>query len=137
MILRSIRVESWRSLVLPVELGPFDSRINIVHAPNGTGKSTVFEALRRGLMDPHTVSGKEVEALRPWGRVLAPTVTLEFARRDGVYKLQKRFSTESLWRGSSLAGRGPLGTLGARPKVRRACAGDVVSGHARAGALAG
>jgi DNA repair exonuclease SbcCD ATPase subunit len=44
MILHSLRVSNWRSILSPVELGPFSERLNVIHAPNGTGKSSVFEA---------------------------------------------------------------------------------------------
>ena len=91
MILRTIRVQGWRCLADPVEVGPFSERLNVLHAPNATGKSTLFEALLRGLLDSHGVSGREVAALRPWGRALAPTVTVEFAHGGVEYRLTKRF----------------------------------------------
>lgn len=75
----------------PVEVGPFSERLNVLHAPNATGKSTLFEALLRGLLDSHGVGGREVAALRPWGRALAPTVTVEFAHGGVEYRLTKRF----------------------------------------------
>ena len=65
--------------------------LNVLHAPNATGKSTLFEAMLRGLLDGHRVSGREVEALRPWGRALAPTVTVDFAHGGIEYRLTKRF----------------------------------------------
>ena len=66
MILRSLRVQGWRCFADPVAVGPFSDGLNVLHAPNATGKSTLFEALLRGLLDGHRVSGREVEALRPW-----------------------------------------------------------------------
>ena len=63
----------------------------MIHAPNATGKSTLFEAMRRGLIDGHRVGGSEIEAVRPWGRSLAPTVTVEFAHGDEEYRIAKRF----------------------------------------------
>ena len=60
MILHSLRVTHWRSLLNPVELGPFSERLNVIHAPNGTGKSSLFEAMRRALFDAHHVSGEEI-----------------------------------------------------------------------------
>lgn len=91
MILRSIRIEGWRCIINPVHVGPFSDGLNVLHAPNATGKSTLFEALLRGLLDGHRVSGREVEGLRPWGRSLAPTVTIEFAHGGTDYRLTKRF----------------------------------------------
>lgn len=91
MILRAISVQGWRCFGNPVHVGPFSEGLNVLHAPNATGKSTLFEALLRGLLDGHRVSGREVEAIRPWGRSLAPTVTVEFAHEGTEYRLTKRF----------------------------------------------
>lgn len=91
MILRTIRVQGWRCFADAVQVGPFGDGLNVLHAPNATGKSTLFEALLRGLLDGHRVTGRDVEALRPWGRVLAPTVTVEFAHDGTDYRLAKRF----------------------------------------------
>lgn len=91
MILRVIRVQGWRCFADPVEVGPFVDGLNVLHAPNATGKSTLFEAMLRGLLDGHRVSGREVEALRPWGRALAPTVIVDFAHGGIEYRLTKRF----------------------------------------------
>lgn len=91
MILRSIHVEGWRCFIAPVRVGPFSDGLNVLYAPNATGKSTLFEALLRGLLDSYRVTGREVEALRPWGRSLAPLVTVEFIHGSTDYRLTKRF----------------------------------------------
>ena len=91
MILRSIAVQGWRCFANPVSVGPFTDGLNVLHAPNATGKSTLFEALLRGLLDGHRVSGRDVENLRPWGRELAPTVTVEFSHGGAEYRMMKRF----------------------------------------------
>lgn len=91
MILRSISVANWRCFLEPIVLGPFTDGLNIVHAPNGTGKSTLFEAMRHALLDGHRVSGKEVEALRPWGRNLNPKVIVEFVHGGTEYRITKQF----------------------------------------------
>lgn len=91
MILRSIRVQGWRCFADPVEIGPLADGLTVLHAPNATGKSTLFEALLRTLLDGHRVTGREVEALRPWGRELAPTATVEFVHGGVEYRLTKRF----------------------------------------------
>lgn len=91
MILRSIQISGWRCFVSPVQVGPFSEGLNVLHAPNATGKSTLFEALLRGLLDGHRVSGREVEALQPWGRALSPTVTVEFVHGGADYRIRKRF----------------------------------------------
>jgi DNA repair exonuclease SbcCD ATPase subunit len=91
MILHSLRVANWRSLLNPVELGPFSDRLNVIHAPNGTGKSSLFEAMRRVLFDAHQVSGEEIEAVRPWGRSLTPQAQVEFTQTGIRYRVEKIF----------------------------------------------
>jgi DNA repair exonuclease SbcCD ATPase subunit len=91
VIIRSICVEGWRCFANAIEAGPFSAGLNVLYAPNGSGKSTLFEALIRALLDGHRVSGREAEAMRPWGRALAPTVTVEFAHGGVDYRLRKRF----------------------------------------------
>ena len=91
MILKSIEVANWRCLLEPTRVGPFDDGLNVIHGPNGTGKTTLFEALRLALLDAHRVTCREAEGIRPWGRDLAPTVTVEFVH-DGVeYRVAKQF----------------------------------------------
>ena len=91
MILRAIHVQGWKCFADPIEVGPFADGLNVLHAPNATGKSTLFEAMLRGLLDGYRVTGREVEALRPWGRALAPTVTVVFIHGGVEYRLTKRF----------------------------------------------
>lgn len=91
MILRVIRVQGWKCFAEPIEVGPFVDGLNVLHAPNATGKSTLFEAMQSGLLDGHRVSGRDVEALRPWGRDLTPTVTVEFVLGGVEYRLSKSF----------------------------------------------
>ena len=68
MILRSLAVEGWRCFANRLEIGPLAERLNVIHGPNGIGKSTLMWALVRGLFDNHAVSGQAYETLRPWGR---------------------------------------------------------------------
>lgn len=91
MILRSIHVAGWRCFVEDVEIGPLRKNLNVLYGPNGSGKSTLFEALCRGLLDAHRVSGREVEAIRPWGRSLSPQVVIEFAHKGTEYRVTKQF----------------------------------------------
>ena len=91
MILHSIKVENWRCILGERSAGPFSEGINILHAPNATGKSSLFEALRCALMDNHSAKGKEVERLRPWGRRLSPVVEVEFTSGGVRYRVRKGF----------------------------------------------
>ncbi len=91
MILRRISVAGWRGFLEEVSLGPFSEGLNLVYGPNGTGKSTLFEALRMAIFDYHAVSGREIEAVKPWGRELSPRVEVEFTQGGETYRLAKQF----------------------------------------------
>ncbi len=91
MILRSIHVEGWRCFAAPVEVGPFNDGLNIIHGPNGVGKSTLMTALARGLFDTHNAGGADIKSLRPWGRSLNPKVTIEFEQDGERFQLSKQF----------------------------------------------
>lgn len=91
MILHSLKVSGWRNLLSETEVGPFSDRLNVLHAPNGTGKSSLFEAMQRGLLDSHRFSGEDMEAVQPWGRHLPPDVTITFTHQGTTYRIHKRF----------------------------------------------
>ena len=91
MILQSITVQGWRCFLNPITVGPFDPALNILFAPNACGKTTLFEALRRALLDNHKVGGKDIEAIKPWGRDLAPTVQVLFENQGERLRITKRF----------------------------------------------
>jgi DNA repair exonuclease SbcCD ATPase subunit len=104
MILHLITLSNWRCFLRSVTVGPFGEGITVIHGPNGTGKSTLFEALSRGLLDSHSVSGQDVTALVPWGRALPPRVTVEFRRNDVDYRIAKQFLQENYSRLDRLEG---------------------------------
>lgn len=91
MILRALKVKSWRCYTGSVSLPNVTETINVIHAPNGLGKSTLFEAVTRSLFDSHRVGGEAIEHIRPWGRELTPAVEMEFAHDGTEYRLEKRF----------------------------------------------
>jgi DNA repair exonuclease SbcCD ATPase subunit len=91
MILRSITVKNFRCFLGEVSVGPFNEGLNVLHAPNATGKSTLFDAMTRCLIDSHKVSGQRAETLRPRGRSLAPKVLVEFVNEGTAYRFSKRF----------------------------------------------
>lgn len=91
MIIRTLRVEGWRCFADPLEVGPFGDGLNVVHGPNGIGKSSLFLALVRGVFDGHKVSGETMKSLRPWGRDLGPAVAIELQCGETSYRLRKQF----------------------------------------------
>ncbi|MFO0563616.1 MAG: AAA family ATPase [Polyangiales bacterium] len=91
MIVEGVKVEAFRCFVRATEIRGFSAGLNVVSAPNGTGKSTLFEAIRRALIDHHTVQGVEADKMRPWGRSVAPTVSVDFSHGGQRYRVHKRF----------------------------------------------
>lgn len=95
MILRSITVSNWRCFLSTVTVGPFIEGLNVLHAPNATGKSTLFEALLRALLDGHSTGGEKVKTIRPWGRSLSPFVVVDFCHKGIEYRITKQFLDRS------------------------------------------
>jgi DNA repair exonuclease SbcCD ATPase subunit len=91
MILQSITLSGWRCFLEELLAGPFSDQLNVICGPNGIGKSTLFEALRRALMDSHSVTGQDISSIRPWGRSLSPKVSVAFAHGGVRYRITKQF----------------------------------------------
>jgi len=91
MILHTIEVQGWRCFADPLEVGPLSEQLNVLHAPNGMGKSKLLEAVMRACFDSHRVTGRDIESIRPWGRRLAPEVAVGFSCDGTTYRLEKRF----------------------------------------------
>lgn len=91
MILRSIEISGWRCFLESVAVGPFSDQLNVIYGPNGTGKTSLFEALRSALMDNYFVTGQEINEIRPWGRALSPKVAVSFQHQGTEYRVNKQF----------------------------------------------
>ena len=90
----------------PVVAGPFTPGLNLVSAPNETGKTTLLKATGRALFDRHTCKAREIEALRPAGTSFAPAMTVEFETGTGRFRIEKTFlqnprSFLSSWSGAN------------------------------------
>jgi len=94
MILRRITVKGVKCFRDEVTVGPLGDGLNMIFAPNETGKSTLIEAAGRALFDNHTVTGEAIDGLRPWGTSLAPEITLEFEERGEQWRLEKRLLSD-------------------------------------------
>jgi DNA repair exonuclease SbcCD ATPase subunit len=91
MNLERLSVKGFRSFANPYEFTP-DPHFTVIHAPNGTGKSTLLDALYYGLLDRHTVSGREADArFRSLGRDLTPAIEVDFSVGNTRYRLTKTF----------------------------------------------
>jgi exonuclease SbcC len=106
MILHRIELTHVGPFRETVSLGPFSPGLNVLSAPNETGKSTALMAAARALFDKHTTKGEELKGLQPVGTELAPRVAVEFETAAGRFRIEKSFlqSPRSLlkqWRDGS------------------------------------
>lgn len=90
MILRRMRVQGIRCFRNAVEINGCGDGLNLIFAPNETGKSTLVEAVGRALFDRYAAGGAAIDALRPWGTSLSPEIELEFDVEGKRYRLHKR-----------------------------------------------
>lgn len=91
MILHSLELTHVGRLRDTVRLGPFSPGLNILSAPNESGKSTAINATARALFDRHTTKSEEIKVLQPAGTSLSPRVTVEFETRAGRFRIAKTF----------------------------------------------
>ncbi len=92
MILHQIEAASVGPFVGPAVLaGPFAPGLNILAAPNETGKTTLLRAAGRALFDRHTCKDSEIKALRPAGSALSPRVVVDFETAAGCFRIDKTF----------------------------------------------
>ncbi len=91
MILRRLQVKGWKCFGDAFSLGPFSEGITLVSGGNGTGKSSLFWALARGLFDRHGTGGKDLDRLRTWDRDLSPQVVVDFMVDGAEWRVEKTF----------------------------------------------
>ena len=91
MILHSLELTHVGRFRETVRIGPFAPGLNILSAPNESGKSTALQAAARTLFDRHTTKSEEIKALQPAGTSLAPRVTVEFETGAGHFRIAKTF----------------------------------------------
>lgn len=88
MILERVLLESWGCLKWPVEIH-FHPRVNLIHAPNESGKTTLVNAIRMLLLEPVSAN---VAVYRPWGSEVAPRGVVEFRTKKGRWRVEKTFT---------------------------------------------
>ena len=91
MILHAIELTYVGRFRDAVRLGPFASGLNVLSAPNESGKSTAIRAAARALFDRHTTRSDELKSLQPAGTDLAPRVAVEFETAAGRFRIEKTF----------------------------------------------
>lgn len=91
MILHAIELHCVGPFCDDLRLGPFATGLNVLAAPNETGKTTALRAAARGLFDRHTTKSEELRSLQPVGTDLAPRIAVEFETAAGRFRIEKTF----------------------------------------------
>jgi DNA repair exonuclease SbcCD ATPase subunit len=91
MIVLSIELERFGRFVEPARF-QFSAQVpNLISGANGSGKSTLLAALSAAFVIPHRSGRADIRNWQPWGRELAPRVTVEFESGGRRYRLTKVF----------------------------------------------
>ena len=91
MILGAIELRHVGIFTEPVSIGPFARGLNILAAPNESGKTTLVKAATRALFDRHSCKDQEIRALQPIGSSLTPKVAVAFEVASGRFRVEKEF----------------------------------------------
>lgn len=91
MILHALELTHVGRFRETVRLGPFAPGLNVLSAPNESGKSTALHAAARALFDRHSAKSEELKSLQPAGTSLSPRITVEFETRAGRFRIAKTF----------------------------------------------
>jgi len=78
MIIESIELEHVGPFRHKASIGPLRAGINVLAAPNETGKSTFVRAAARALFDKHTCKDDEIRSLQPADRA--------FFKKFGIHR---------------------------------------------------
>ena len=73
----------------------FGTRLTLIGGPNETGKSTLVEALHKGLFLRSTATGRGVEELRSRTHAGLPDIEIRFEASGELWQLRKRFAGAS------------------------------------------
>ncbi len=98
MKLCKLSVSGWRCFSTPVELADFSHGLNIVHGPNGIGKSSLFKTLVHVFGDRFKSKADPLKSLQSWGTDLSPRALIEFEHGDERWRIEKQFLTGALAR---------------------------------------
>jgi len=92
MKVNSIELENWR-LHNKTKID-FDNTATVIYGPNETGKSTILEALSRGLFDKSSSSADAIKRIKPHtahGNITS-AVRIELTINKQQYRLEKNFN---------------------------------------------
>jgi len=94
MFLESIAVSNWRATEsLNLQLDP---GLNLLHGPNESGKSSLFEALRAAFLSRSKGAGSPTSA-RPWGRGGTTTIDVHFRHNQETWQRRRVFFGNGSW----------------------------------------
>ena len=107
MMITSIMLRNVRRFVEPVTIDNIGPGLNVLSAPNETGKSTFFDALQAGFFESHRSQNQRIKGLTP--RVGGdPEVTICFEMDGASWTLFKRWSSSGKRKAASLTKDGVL-----------------------------
>lgn len=90
MKLQRIALQNVRMFRAPVVLEDLEPGLNVFTGPNGTGKSTLVDAIRAAFLERY--KSDSVDHLRPRDAAgVAPTIRLDFSVAGTPYRLEKSF----------------------------------------------
>ena len=96
MQIRAIRLRNVKKIGADgLSIDSIDEGLNVLSEPNEFGKSTIFEALRHGLLTKHNSKSKDIEALRPNISGAAPEIEIDIHHAEGEFRLFKRFLSKA------------------------------------------
>jgi hypothetical protein len=104
MILEGFEIENWSCIKHVAVDGLPPTGLIVLHGPNGTGKSSIVEALRACLMDKKSTS-KAIDRAFPKNSNEKPRVSVCFRSGGTSWRITKQFGT----RESRLESRTPVG----------------------------
>lgn len=104
MILEGFEIDNWSCIKHVAVDGLPSTGVIVLHGPNGTGKSSIIEALRACLMDKKSTT-KSLERGFSKNCDEKPTVSVTFRAKGGSWKITKQFGTNK----SRLESRPPNG----------------------------
>ncbi len=90
MKILSITLSDVRRFTSPMTVAGLGSGVNVLTAPNESGKSTLFDALQAVFFAPHRSRTREIKALQPHAGG-KPTVSVEIELAAGRYRITKRW----------------------------------------------